>query len=499
MLELDTTNISLGGKVEVEPLVVSVIETVDYSGNLSLSFNNIDQIGVSTPISLGSFHVENFWQVKEFPTGGGGVSNLNPVDGGKVGINTTADNTNRLAVKSDAVLFSHDDVTPGDGSARLKINKAAADKTASLLFQDNWAAHAEIGLVGGDDLSLKVSPDGSTWHDAFHVDAATGAVAFPNSPSDGNLLINGGFDIWQRGTAFSGVANGYTADRWVLSGSGLWDVSRGLFATGQAAVPGNPSSYLHLLRQGTGATTLAQRIENPSTFSGKTLTLSFWARASAPVTVSARLWCHTAGGSADFEAGAAQPLGLTTTWQHHVVTFDVASFAGKVINDAAGAWLAVELALDNVAAGASVDIAQVRLEEGKTASPFRPRPFDLELMLCQRYFAKSFPYDVAPGPAQLDIWAYMSVAWHAEHASSQAFLFPRPMRTVPTATFYPSLDATAPVGKWHLLHGGFQECDASLSRINSLGMAINVSKAGLGLTPGYGYIIYGFWTVDAEL
>lgn len=40
-----------------------------------------------------------------------------------VGVNATPDATNRLAVKSDAVLFSHDDVTPGSGNSRLVLNK----------------------------------------------------------------------------------------------------------------------------------------------------------------------------------------------------------------------------------------------------------------------------------------------------------------------------------------------------------------------------------------
>ena len=110
----------------------------------------------------------------------GGVQSLNPADGGKVGINTTADATNRLAVKSDAVLFSHDDVTPGNGSVQFKINKAAQDKTASLLFQDDWSGRAEVGLIGNDDFTFKVSADGATWHVGIVIDGGSGAVRFPS-------------------------------------------------------------------------------------------------------------------------------------------------------------------------------------------------------------------------------------------------------------------------------------------------------------------------------
>jgi len=40
-----------------------------------------------------------------------------------LGINTAADSVNRLAVKSDAVLLSHDDISPGSGDMRLALNK----------------------------------------------------------------------------------------------------------------------------------------------------------------------------------------------------------------------------------------------------------------------------------------------------------------------------------------------------------------------------------------
>jgi hypothetical protein len=85
----------------------------------------------------------------------------------KLGVNATADATNKLSVKSDAVLFSHDDVTPGTGDQRTILNKSASDKTASFLFQSNWSGRAEIGLAGNDDFSFKVSPDGDTWHEAL--------------------------------------------------------------------------------------------------------------------------------------------------------------------------------------------------------------------------------------------------------------------------------------------------------------------------------------------
>lgn len=110
--------------------------------------------------------------------GGGGSGSVNPVP--LVGVNATADTANRLAVSSPATLFSHE----GDDH-RLKINKAEAGDTASVLFQTGFSGRAEFGLAGDDDWHVKVSPDGTDWHEAIVVDRATGAVSLPNTHGGG--------------------------------------------------------------------------------------------------------------------------------------------------------------------------------------------------------------------------------------------------------------------------------------------------------------------------
>ena len=116
--------------------------------------------------------------------GGGGVASVNPVP--MVGINATADATNRLSVKTNATLFSHDDVTPGSGDMRQVLNKSTTNKTVSQLYQSNWSGRAETGLTGDDNFHVKVSADGSTWKEAIVVDRTSGSVTFPNTPSNGS-------------------------------------------------------------------------------------------------------------------------------------------------------------------------------------------------------------------------------------------------------------------------------------------------------------------------
>lgn len=94
----------------------------------------------------------------------------------ELGINATPDGTNRLALSSPASLFSH----AGNGH-QIKVNKAAAADTASLLFQSNWTGYAEMGLAGNTEFSVKVS-DGTTWRTGLSVSAA-GHVSQPNQPA----------------------------------------------------------------------------------------------------------------------------------------------------------------------------------------------------------------------------------------------------------------------------------------------------------------------------
>lgn len=114
--------------------------------------------------------------------GSSGSQSLNPA--ALIGVSTTADATNKLAVSSPASLFNH----AGAGH-QLKINKAAANQTGSLLFQTGFSGRAEMGLAGDDDFRIKVSANGTSWVDALSINRTTGAVSLPNTASSGGGAI----------------------------------------------------------------------------------------------------------------------------------------------------------------------------------------------------------------------------------------------------------------------------------------------------------------------
>ncbi|KIN75519.1 DUF2793 domain-containing protein [Sulfitobacter guttiformis] len=105
------------------------------------------------------------------------TADLQNTDG--VGIGTTSDQNNRLAVSSPATLLTHD---AGSGGHQLKVNKATNSDTASLLFQTGYSGRAEMGTTGSDDFTIKVSPDGAIFHEAVVVDKNTGIANFPAKP-----------------------------------------------------------------------------------------------------------------------------------------------------------------------------------------------------------------------------------------------------------------------------------------------------------------------------
>ena len=101
----------------------------------------------------------------------------------RLGLGTTADAVNPFSAKLNAALWTAlTDTEGGNGALRITLNKETAADTLALLLQSGFSGRAELGLVGNDDLTLKVSADGSSWNEALAVDRASGIVSEPNRP-----------------------------------------------------------------------------------------------------------------------------------------------------------------------------------------------------------------------------------------------------------------------------------------------------------------------------
>ncbi len=95
----------------------------------------------------------------------------------------TADATNRLSINSPAVLLNN-----AGTSLDVTVNKAAAANDASVSFKTGFSVRALFGLLASDDLSLKVSPDGTVFFDGLTIDRTTGRVSLPQGAAYGALV-----------------------------------------------------------------------------------------------------------------------------------------------------------------------------------------------------------------------------------------------------------------------------------------------------------------------
>ena len=86
----------------------------------------------------------------------------------------TADSYNRLSMNTPAVLLNN-----AGAGIEATVNKAAAGNDAAFAFKTGFSARALIGLLGNDDFSFKVSPDGSAFFDAIRIDRTNGHVELP--------------------------------------------------------------------------------------------------------------------------------------------------------------------------------------------------------------------------------------------------------------------------------------------------------------------------------
>lgn len=293
-----------------------------------------------------------------------------------------------------------------------------------------------------------------------------GADGQRGAAADRNVIINGQFDIWQRGTSFSGPTGFpptgviFTADRWNSSGSGgapavpIGDVTvnqidRITFDPGQTDVPETPTFYLQrqviIVGGGTtDASILGVFIEDVRTFNAQKATMSFWAKGNISGDLAVNFVQRFGAGGSPAVLTSEQFFSVTPTWQKYVLVFDVPSIAGKTIGTTAD-HLQIRFysyAGNAVfASGLPVDytgefcITNVQFELGEEATRYEDRSVADEFAASQRYYQQSYnegvsagAFPFSPGPE----------VWEASGGSSgeTTISFPTQMRVAPSMIFF---------------------------------------------------------------
>lgn len=286
-----------------------------------------------------------------------------------------------------------------------------------------------------------------------------------------NKLINGNFELWQRGASIVNPNVVYTADRWHSFGNN----------TTFAAVAGfNGVSNFVLSLAATNAVNnaiAAQPLESLAAYpiSGRTLTFSFYYAASAnqpagvlAAAVQKNATANTASGGAwSTIVGTVQSLTPTTTAQRAVITF-------VMPNDGSAAGLRPHLSTANLTNGTSVYIWGAQLEEGSIATKFEMRPYTIEQQLCQRYYE-----------AGVEPMFFMATGASAIAAAYGELYFKVQKRANPTVT------ATG----WQYYNVG-----AGAAFTPAIGASQDkFTFQGTGLTNWNGWAGSGTWAANAEL
>jgi hypothetical protein len=275
---------------------------------------------------------------------------------------------------------------------------------------------------------------------------STGLRYTSNFAAGKNAIINGAFNVWQRGTSFTSPTSNttYTADRWLTGYSvapTTYSVSQQAFTAGTAPVAGYEGTYFYRGTITTAGSNTAwehkQRIEDVRTFAGQTVTLSFWAKADSSRTGRVFFLQNFGSGGSGSVYSTAYNISLTTSWTRFTQTVSIASVSGKTIGT--GSYL--EATIEQPSANGSViDIWGVQVEAGSVATAFQTATGTIqgELAACQRYFEKSYDTNVSPGTAS-QVGGINMATGATSVANNTTYMTPVfrvDKRTTPTVTCY---------------------------------------------------------------
>jgi hypothetical protein len=214
-----------------------------------------------------------------------------------------------------------------------------------------------------------------------------------------NAIINGGFDIWQRGTTFNPVASmDFSTDRW----RAIVTKTNGVLRIDQSVdIPNLNFTYSlkfqNITSQATAVTEycIRQYIEfiNVKNLINSPITISFWYKSNIVGTHGLRMYYigTVTGGVADYSTQIT--VNVANTWEYKTVT--LVSLVGitawtRAITDSG---LALDIGFRVAGVGQTTinindyfNITGVQLEKGTVGTPFEVRPYPVELQLCQRYY-----------------------------------------------------------------------------------------------------------------
>ena len=313
------------------------------------------------------------------------------------------------------------------GDAHGLCPKAGIGTIGAPVFLSRTTGAVGWGAIEINSLSdVQISPyaqegdflrhDGTSWYRCGLTDAN-----YPSKHSmERQAIINGNFDIWQRGTSLASLTDStitYLADHWSIFGAKDGGTPPTIAQSRQTLTPGemDGSFYFHRVTvDGAGSGygnglnyEYTQKIEHGTRYlcgNGKKVTVRFKARSSISgkkIGLYLTQNYGTGGSPSSVEHLTGTNWTLTSDWQDCEFTLTTNTLAGKTFGTSNDDYLTLHIQMawgstyqDRVGATAAetwvgsgnIDIAQVQLCAGDVALPFEPKTYAEELEACQRYY-----------------------------------------------------------------------------------------------------------------
>lgn len=293
----------------------------------------------------------------------------------------------------------------------LKLDKLyTVTSTVTNIPSAEWF---NMVFIGQDANSITAELTGLWSHKKWYLNLNNGGnsgwkqILVPTDVSNPNLLINGDFQVWQRGTSFLNVSTygQYSADRWRI------DVNNGSNASVEKS--GNDLKFT-MNTNGSFCPLIVQDMEIPKSIRGKkvTFTVNFG-------TVSGKFAIRLQNYTGGVHTGNNTTL-LATTNGSLSISMDVPDNVERLY--------AIIASIGDTTAGSYCIIKNAKLELGSISTLFFPKPYVEELSDCMRFYEKSFDGTIS------SLGALMSIATATNVL--QGFQFKVTKRVPPSVIVY---------------------------------------------------------------
>ena len=325
---------------------------------------------------------------------------------------------------NDILVSVNDNVITASSSAASKFYFIGRN---GRILQTNSGTTSASYTIKGDEMyvrvvSTRVSGSKKAWSQPVFIDCMgddgrqISDIKIPLHGIARQAIINGNFDIWQRGLSATNLAGGsFLADRWKLAVASS-GVLPNITHSKQILTSGEISNSLNFYRisvDGAGSSfgagdsyNISQHIENGTSLLcgfGKKITVTFYARSNiANKRLGINIEQIYGTGGSETEAIKGTAITLSPHWTKYIVTFTTNTLGGKVFgnderlrlkfyymwgNDVATNQIGT-IGTETFGGVGSIDIAQVQLCAGNEAYPFCPKTYDNERRDCLRYFER---------------------------------------------------------------------------------------------------------------